>query len=214
MKSILTYFLVAALTCLNVSCATERKKKFEESLKAGQCEAAFENIPEHDKTLKYIGKVDRAAQTTLSYAATGAGYVSDVLLTVVGGTVVLVALCAPIAIAGVMGGAVVGTHNVDWNGAECLPMPFEPKLPTNGKKIYRATEEMRCPDLTALSRSIRKVAGCHEHSTEPGAIEKAQTTLRSLATNKDFMNCITAPEKALVQMDLDRVTNKVQGLQR
>jgi hypothetical protein len=209
MRHLIVHAVCAALVVSSLGgCATERKKKFEDALAGGRCEQAYENIPEYDKTLKFVGRVDRAAESTLSYAATGAGYVSDVVLTVVGGAVIMVGLCAPIAALAIATNSSV-TVPADQN--PCFPMPDGIHPPANGAKIYRATEEMRCPDLTALSRSIRRVADCQ---TRAGTPDKARITLQSVTSNKDFMGCITSEEAAALKADLYKAGEKIGGSAR
>ena len=191
-------------------CARERKQRFDQALEARQCDMALENIPEYDENVKFLGRIDRAAQSTLSYAATGAGYVSDVVLTVVGGTVILVGLCAPTIalIALAESASVIDNSHDGYEHLGCLPMPKGVHPPRSGQKIYRATEDMRCPDLTALSKSVRRVTACYERTELPVDLQKTQVSLRSLTSNAEFMGCVSPAERAAVQVDLDRITAK------
>ena len=187
---------------------SSRNEKFETALSAGRCEEALENIPEREGKIKFLGKVDRATGTALSYAATGAGYTADVVVTVVGGAVVFVALCGPLIAAqalssnGQVGGSVA-----------CLPGDLTGLgSPQMGKEIYKTTQELRCPDLTALSKSVRRVASCIEAKPDRAHLEKAKQTLNSISGSDEVMNCITDEEKSAVREDLYRLDGEISRL--
>lgn len=195
--------ILIATTFVISSCATERTKRFESALKDGRCDVALENIPENDKNLKFLGSTQRAAGKMMSYAATGAGYTADVVLTVVGGVVIFSIVCAPFIVAASYGHG--GT-------AQCFPVNLDGiTAPEIGKSAYKNTEDMRCPDLTALSRSVRRVARCHSDHATPDGTKNAVTTLNSLKANKKLMGCITKEERENVLADLLTYENKVSS---
>jgi hypothetical protein len=183
--------LIAIAFVVN-GCASARTKKFESALQGGRCEEALENIPEHDKNLKFAGSTQRAAGKVLSYAATGAGYTADVLLNVGTGVLIGTAICAPfIALA-------LGSR-ADFSNADigaCYPKEAFNLVNTKmGESAYKNTEDWRCPDLTALSQSVRKVAKCHSSAGTNQGMKNALTTLSAIKSNRKFMNCITDREK-------------------
>ena len=175
----------------------------------GQCTAALESIPENEGSLKYLGRINRTAGTVVSYAATGAGYTADVLLTIVGGAVIFTAVCGPMLAAQVYSSHQAGT-NYPFN---CLPIDVSNiKAPRIGASVYKDTEELRCPDLTALSRSVRRVASCEEKKDKRDALERADKTLTTLSNDNAFMACITTDEKSAVGQDLFRIREKISRL--
>ena len=197
--------LLLALAFVLNSCAHQRTKRFESALKAGRCDDALENIPENDENLKFVGRANRTAGTALSYAATGAGYTADVVLVITGGVLIFAAVCGPMLLA-VMASYGGAAHS----GVGCLPVNLEEvPMPSIGKDTYKGTESWRCPDLTALARSVRKVASCHEGSGLAEDKKKALTTLSSLGSNKDFMNCIVKNESDTIRSDIARLENEI-----
>ncbi len=194
--------LLLALVFVLNSCAHQRTRRFESALKAGRCEDAVENIPENDPNVKFVGRANRAAGTAISYAATGAGYTADVVLVVTGGVLIFAAVCGPMLLAMAASSSTAGVNPA----ILCLPVDYKSiPMPSLGKDTYKGTEEWRCPDLTALSRSVRRVASCHESSPDVDGKKHALTTLNSLKTNKDFMNCIGKSERDSIMIDVARL---------
>jgi len=190
--------IVLVLSLLLTSCTTARSKKFASALDGGRCEEALENIPEHGEDLKFSGSVRRATGTVLSYVAAGAGYTADVALNIGTGVLLGTAICAPILLA-------TRSTNVDLAG--CYPAEFFNLVDADiGGRTFQSTESWRCPDLTALSQSVRKVARCHAGQGVEGA-KNALTTLSSIKSNAQFMNCITAKEKAAVLAEYSSYEN-------
>lgn len=205
---VLIVFTLAVFTT-NGGCANHAARDFESKLASGQCTAALESIPENDGSLKYLGRINRTAGTVVSYAATGAGYTADVLVTVVGGAVIFTAVCGPMLAAQVLSSSQPG-QNYPFN---CLPIDVSNvKAPRMGASIYKETEELRCPDLTALSRSMRRVATCEESKDKRESLERANKTLTTLSNDEAFMACITTEEKSAVGSDLFRVREKISRL--
>ncbi len=195
--------LILLSTLVLNACTHSRTKKFESALEAGRCEAALENIPENDGQLKFLGRMNRVAGSALSYAATGAGYTADVIVTVAGGAIVFVALCGPVLVA-------ESLSQSGHSASPCLPVDISGLKPTQmGSTIYKDTEELRCPDLTALSRSVRRVAACNENASSPESLARAKQSLTSLNSNPEFMNCITKEERSAVRADIHRLTEKL-----
>ena len=209
-----TLVVLLSFSLLNISCAHTRTKNFESALAGGRCEDALENIPEKDGQIKFLGEVNRTTGQVLSYAATGAGYTADVLLTVAGGAVLFTVLCAPLLAVGASGWPTSLDGSVNTGPqtpyGPCLPVNLSHlSLPHLGKDIYEGTEAMRCPDLTALSKSVRRVATCSEARETPAALTLAKKTLSSVVNNKDFMSCITADERSSLQTDAYRIEAKL-----
>ena len=190
-------FSAAGSTGCTTSAITKQmsgsQTRFEKSLAQGQCADAAENIPENDGSIKFLGRVDRATGTIISYAATGAGYTADVALTIVGGAILYSVLSLPRALP---------TQPV-YAGEPSYPKPAaDIQLPVSklGSTIYNGTSAMRCPDLTALSKSVRLVAACLSKQTDKAEkLDSAKKTLDSVAGNRDIMNCVTPEEKSAVQ---------------
>jgi hypothetical protein len=201
--------LITALIAMLVNttaCAHTSNQKFEKALSEGRCEEGLENIPGKDGKLNFGGRVNQTGGSLLSYTATGAGYTADVILTVVGGAVIFVALCAPIAAAVIASNG--GGNAV--SGAECLPADLSQISPPHfGRDLYQGTAQMRCPDLTLLSRSIRRVAACQEKRASSENLLAARKTLSSITNNNEFMKCIATDERKSLEVDASRLDNKI-----
>ena len=199
--------LLFSIAFITNSCAHQRGTRFESALKDGRCDEALENIPENDENIKFVGRANRAAGTALSYAATGAGYTADVVLIVVGGVLITAVVCAPLFLAVAASSSAGVNSNA---GLSCFPVNLkEIPIPTLGEDTYKNTEEWRCPDLTALSRSVRKVASCHETKGTLEDKKNAQITLSSLNSNKKFMNCIVKSERDGIRLEASRLENEI-----
>ena len=211
MKRSRTRGLVAAMLALSLAlpgCAHQRTKRFETALSEGRCEAALENVPENDENVKYMGKAQRAGGTALSYAVTGAGYTADVVLMVAGGAVLFTALCGPGLIV-----AMAATGTGVFPSQLCIPADLDNvKTPTLGRDAYRSTASWRCPDLTALAHSVRRVSNCYEAKDDKPSLERAKQTLESVVRNEEFMGCITQDEASGLRQDLFRIDQKVRRL--
>lgn len=202
MKKICRWVLSIALA---TACAHAPKPEFDVALSEGHCEEALQHLNADEKT-KFIGRTQRAMGTTLSYAVTGVGYGADVVLTVAGGMVVMIGMCAPAIVAkGPLRnekGETISSINA------CLPTKWSSiTFPHAGRAIYRSTENWRCPDLTAMARGIRRVALCHETKGGRDGLTKASQTIHSLTANNDFMECIAETERDAVRMDAFRLDN-------
>lgn len=202
--------LIIAL-CAQLGCTTNRTKHFEAALDGGRCEEDLEYIPEDGGALRFIGKANQTAGTALSYAATGVGYTADVAVTVVGGSVILIALCSPLVLASASG-VPVSYSETRHHANMCFPTPSGLRLPAMGAAAYRTTAELRCPDLTSLSKSMRRVAACEERKNQIIAFERAKQTLITIEGNADFLTCVSSEEKIAVRTDLARLREKIERL--
>lgn len=199
---------LVSLTVLLNACATTRSKKFESAIKNGRCDVAVENIPENDKNLKYVGRAQRTTGTVLSYVATGAGYTADVVLNIGTGLLVGTAICAPIVIL-VAGATNASASSMDFSG--CYPKEAFMMVNSQiGESTYRGTASWRCPDLTALSRNVRKVARCHADQQTHFGDKNAVTTINAIRSNDKLMDCITEDERRAVLADQQNYESRVR----
>jgi hypothetical protein len=200
MKKILYLALIGLFA--NAACTTTLKK-FDSALAANHCEDALEKLPENEMGAKLLSKTQEASGKTLSYALTGMSYTAEVLLNVVGGTVMFVALCGPSVAAGVW--------TTDGRQGVCLPGRLDALAPPNiGHKTYQATENLRCPNLVPMSRSMRKVASCYLKRETKEAIEQAHKSLLAIQDSKDFYNCLPNDEKQAIGNELEQVRLKTK----
>ncbi len=193
-----------AIACLfaNAACTTSLKR-FDTAIDANHCEEALEKLPENEMGAKLLSKTQEASGKTLSYALTGMSYTAEVLLNVVGGTVMVVALCGPSVAAGIWA--------TDGRAGICLPGRIDALSPPNiGRQTYQATENLRCPNLVPMSRSMRKVAACYLKRDTKDALEKAHKSLLAIQESKDFYNCLPTEEKQAIGIELEQVRLKTK----
>lgn len=130
----------------------------------------------------------------MSYAVTGGGYTADVVIVVGGVGLILVALCAPALLA---------------HGGQCLPWPATGTTsssskskdsnsvlegPNLGGKVFKATADWRCPDVSPLAKSFRRVAECQAHQGQEGSAI-AVRTLGLVRNDPGFWGCMKPSER-------------------
>jgi hypothetical protein len=204
-------FLVALLFILP-SC-TSKEKDFRRELASGRCDQALINLPQRDSMIKLADKSEQAAGSVLSYAFVGASYTAEVLLDAAGGTVMFVALCGvPVVLtvaalaASNGGGGSVGTGSV----FGCFPGKLDAlESPPLGRQAVKSTQDMRCPNVKSLSRSLRAVASCYEERGGVDNLIKAKANLAAVQESKDFFLCLPDEEKELLRRQRQSVELKL-----
>jgi hypothetical protein len=204
-KRILTSLLSLPIFFSQISC-THVQRRFDHDLSQARCEDALEHLPEHDRTLHVLDQAQTVAGTAVSYSASGIAYAGDVLLTITGGTLIFVALCGPmIALATASSG-----QSGSSPGLTCIPADLSAvKLPHFGKDTFDSTRSWRCPDLSSASTAIRGVADCFAARADHESLQKAKTTLESIAQSSQFSACVAEPEKSHVSGDLKALEEKI-----
>lgn len=187
MKYILAFSLALA------GCVSKQKKAaFDEHLHLGRCDEALTNLPENDPLVKVARDSEHAGKAILSYAFVGASYTAEVLWDVTGGTVMFVALCGPMVLAGTAATYVGGDTRIG-----CIPGRFDAlEAPPLGRQAVASTRAMRCPEVAPLSRSLRAVASCYESRGGEENLRKAEAQLKAIRKSADFVSCLPADEYA------------------
>ncbi|MES2855293.1 MAG: hypothetical protein V4692_05495 [Bdellovibrionota bacterium] len=197
-RAILTSLIVTSIV-FSTACS-HQQKEFESEITAGRCEDALDRIPENDPMIKLANRTEQATGTIVSYAFAGMNYSAEVLWDVAGGTVMFVALCAPtIAALALHNGPVFGNAN-------CFPGDIGALgAPPLGRKSLEDTKHLRCPDLTGLSRSLRRVSTCYASRGGPVNLKKASDNLESLQRSSEFYSCLPEAEQTLVKNELAKI---------
>lgn len=195
------------LLCVLLNSCASTKKEFDSSLQAGRCEDALKHLPENSTSAKILKQTTLGATTALSYSLTGASYTVEVAWDLIGGTIMFVGLCGPtIAIATAAG--ISHGPNAE-SGGTALPLPcFPGKLdalssPAIGRKTFEATHDLRCPDLSAITTSVRKVASCQRSRLNEAAYKDAIQTLYSLRKSGQFYACVSAADRRAIDEEIE-----------
>lgn len=196
-------YLMAFLVLLSCS---SKEKQFNDHLSMGRCDDALIHLPQKDPMVKLANSTEQAAGTVLSYAFVGASYTAEVLWDVAGGTVMFVGLCGvPVAL--------TAFSNGSGQGMLCFPGKMDALgAPPLGRQAIRQSRPLRCPDLKSLSRSMRSVAACYESRGGAEDLAKAEKTLQSLQSAKDFVSCLPFEKHQLLNQQLTAVQVKRASL--
>jgi hypothetical protein len=195
-------FVVLCISfCVLTSCSNA-EKRFRTDLTSGRCDEALENLPSKDPLVKLGSRTEQAAGTVASYVFIGATYTVEVLWDIVGGTIGVVGLCAPMLVAQVAASS-HGSERGMMKPVHCLPgSPTALMAPSLGKQAHQGTKSMRCPDLAGVSKSLRDVATCYQALGGNDNIKKARQSLESVKSSKDFYECLPQDEQAAIEKQL------------
>lgn len=185
---------------LLTSCVSAPYKQFQQDLEAKRCDAAMAHVPENDPAIKFAGNTKQTFGTVAAYTFVGFSYTAEVLWDVTGGTVMAVALCG---IPSTLSVAATYQRGQSAGILTCFPGKLDALgAPPLGRRALAATEELRCPDLTSLSRSLRSVASCYSgEKTEVGRT-KAKQVLTSLQNSEDFYSCLSESERHAIGVQI------------
>ena len=81
--------------------------------------------------------------------------------------------------------------------------------PPLGRRAYATSQEMRCPNLTPLSRSLRQVAACYEQGTTPESWAQAEQSLSSVQSTEKFYGCLSRDEQQALNAQLKSLKEKL-----
>jgi len=148
------------LICFALNSCVASRRDFTDAISSGRCEDALEQIPENGAGIKLVSKTKQGAQTLLSYSLTGASYTAEIAWDAAGRTAMFVVLCGPGMALSAAASATGGEASI---ANPCFDGKFgaldAPKL---GQNTFVNTQNLRCPDLSPLSRSVQAVATCYK----------------------------------------------------
>lgn len=189
------FLIISLTTWVNLlSCtSSSHRQKFNKYLQGNDCDQALLMVPENQDQYKITSVTKQAGETLISYSLSGAAYATQIVWDVTVGVTSVVILCAPFyALA-------MASNSSSLAGVDaqklCVPADINPLMaPKLGKNTYEQTETLRCPDVTGLSQSIRKVAKCYNQKGGVEAQKKAIQTLESVTQSGRFYNCLPNDE--------------------
>jgi hypothetical protein len=202
-------WLKAILTLVLLSrCSTNSHKQFRHDIETEQCDAALGHVPENNPTNRFMGSTKHTFGSIAAYTFVGFGYTAEVLWDVAGGTVMAVALCGiPVALSVATASSNSASDN---SGLDCLPGKIDALgAPPLGRRALAATADLRCPDLTGLSRSLRSVASCYSRQSSDASRAKAKQVLTSLQNSDQFYECLPEAERHAITNQMRAIDSNV-----
>jgi hypothetical protein len=163
----------------------------------GRCEDAARKVAAVDlDEPDMLSSAARTGKTVVSYALTGLGYTSDVVVTVTGGIAASVVICSPVLALeiGMKSNGDLSVHCFE----NVAPKAADMVNPELGPKAKASTAEWREDlDYTPLSRAMRQVARCYEQRGDAASLAKAYVQLQQIGKGPIYPHA-TPEERALV----------------
>ena len=195
------------LFLLIASCSTQQKK-FESSIEKGDCADAIKNIPSSSSST-LLKKTKQVSGTMASYVLTGLTYGTEVTVYVTGGIAGGMLICSPLIVAE----NVSNTRGIASDSCfrivsgMLLDKTFGKEL--MGEKVYKNTNNWRCPDLTDFSEGLRSVVSCYENKNDIENLEKAKEQLKIIRNEEFQESCIDDKERKEILGQYERIENKL-----
>lgn len=207
-RILLHSLLVLSLALPRCAHRSTKQEQFAQKLAAGRCQEAYLQLPVDEPEMKLVNQSKQALGTVSSYAVTGGGYVVEVLWDIAGGTAMAVVLCGPMLLA--LAASSGGGNGATGSTVTCLPGDLTALgAPPIGRRSYQATSTWRCPDLTAMSRSLREVSACYQQKGTIEDLRSAKQHLESLHSSTDFYACLPNDERAAIDSSLRAVSDEL-----
>ena len=175
------------------SCANDPKKTIVKT----QNNNCMQKINSDERTFvqKALDVSEENFGTGASYLLTGAGYTSDVIISVVGGVGASIIICSPIITL-----EAIAKSNGEASGRCIGHMSGEiiKAFPNSiGKTTYESTASWRCPEVDYISKSLRKVASCYQSQQQK---DKAYSQLQAILEDPLLQRCSSKKERQKVQL--------------
>jgi hypothetical protein len=170
----------------------QHSRSASELAEAGDCEAAFNEIPWETSQVKFAENSKQVAGTAASYAATGLGYLTDAFVFVGEGAYKTIVYCpyATVALATAIAMKANMQHLV-FCGKDQVKIAGS----RFGQKIYYRTSNLRKTDFNKISEINRSVASCYVKKGGHENRQLAREKLEPLATDSDFLRNISSEER-------------------
>lgn len=172
-----------------ISCSSPKKDLAKVSV-SNECDKIFKK--ESDKRgVDVLESISQGAGVFTSYTLSGIGYTGDLVMFSVGGVITPAAVCSPLyplAQHGSGNGLKVIFRCWLYIGDKVYGNVNEALGGLLGANIYQATEDMRCPDLKWIEKSLKKVAQCHKDKGDLIAFERQLEVINDKELKKRFCN--------------------------
>ncbi len=229
-RTLLMKSTILSMCLLILSCQHEQKRTFNKVLDEGSCEEALVQVPETSSTFKVVDVSKQATGTLISYSLTGVSYIAQVVVDLTFGLASKIVLCTPDMITALSANGtpnadlsqklclsrgqtnlVSDDRNRDSRQPAALA-PIKQKVEPSGLdlipksniagKVYEGTKSFRCPDVSSLGQSIRRVAQCYAKRGGEANFQKATKTLESISNSQHFYECLPQSEIELFTKEL------------
>jgi hypothetical protein len=192
-----------------LSCSHPREQ-FQKDLATRNCDLASSHLPEKDPLSISAEYAKRIGGNIAAYTYTAGGYTAEVLWDVTAGTIIVVAVTAPVVALGVL----CSKNHCNSMSGNALPLlPASSNSPKNkksrnlfekleapplGRRAFRQTQDLRCPNLKDVSQSLRQVASCYESNGDQQSLHKAIISLENVERSDVFFTCLPPEEQEAV----------------
>lgn len=146
--------------------------------------------------------VEQSSGYAMSYLWTGVNYTAEVTWDVATGTVLFVALCAPLFFAHQN-----RSHPMEGSGVRCLSGKVAKHIqsPPLGRKAYQRTKNWRCPPLLKRIQNLEPSYSCYLSSKNPKVREQGRKSFTALAKSPSLRTCVSTVHR-------DRLTEVIRKL--
>jgi hypothetical protein len=165
---------------------------------AGNCDAAYNQIPWETSQIKFQENSKQVAGTAASYTATGLGYLTDAFVIVGEGAVQTIVYCPYTAVA--VAASVAMKANMP-HLVYCGMGQITANSPRLGQKIYYGTSNFRKADFDKISKLNRNAATCYAKKGGPENKRVAAEKLEPLAKDESFLANLSAEEREKLTAD-------------
>jgi hypothetical protein len=220
MKQLLRNFTSVSFAFSLISCSHPREQ-FKTDLAKKNCDLASSHLPEEDPLALSAEYAKRIGGNIAAYTYTAGGYTAEVLWDITAGTIIVVAVAAPIVALGVL----CSKNNCDVSGRNYMPVvptssnsPQKKKsfnlfkvleAPPLGRRAFRQTQELRCPNLKDVSKSLRQVASCYESNGDKQSLSKAIVSLENIEKSEVFFTCLPQEEREAVTTQKNKLQSQL-----
>lgn len=192
-------YIPLLLALLELATGCSHRGKFEDHLRNKNCEKALLEVPENQSIYQISSKTQQAGGTLISYSFVGAAYTAQILWDVSVGLTSSIVLCAP----GIALSMAKSTNSSANFGPTCFSADITKLMsPPLGRRTLDSSANLRCPDLSGLTASLREVAACFAAKGTQSDRGRASKILESLQNSGGFYSCLKAEDRVRVSNEL------------
>ena len=217
-KNIFLSILIFSFSCSSVK---NQKNYFNELLDSGQCEKAFDHIPESNFK-KVTNSSKEVLGTGVRYLFSGVGYTTDIVIVLTGFSIMM----SPFLLASGSSGYNRTGGELESYDSNSIPMKQNKKeawakdsyaSPAKNKSakekfgwtsfgpaLNKMTVKYPCPDLSDMTDSIFKISECFIDNNQK---QKGIDQLENILFDSYYLKCLDHSMKL-------RVENRVRSLKR
>ena len=169
-----------------LSCTSIDKNSVIKSQKHN-CSDIFEERAKAEN-YKIHKKIVEGASHLVSYTFSGVGFMADSIVFLSTGVASPVVICSPLY--PIAGRAARGLEVIircwAYIGGEVYGAVSKFLGGSLGKKVYKSTQKMRCPDVKWFKETLNEIAVCYKNN---GDLDKYKSQLKVINTNSLLTSC-------------------------